>query len=70
MSDQPVAETTTYTKHDKRKRRTATPLAGFELAIPAIERPQTCALNRAATGFFFCGAVAQLWPRPPHCWGL
>jgi hypothetical protein len=26
------------------------PSAGFETAIPAIERPQTYALDRAATG--------------------
>ena len=26
------------------------PLAGFEPAIAAIERPQTCAVHRAATG--------------------
>jgi hypothetical protein len=29
------------------------PPAGFELAIPASERPQTYALDRAATGIVF-----------------
>ena len=32
------------------------PSAGFELAIPAIERPETYALDRASTGMveFIC----------------
>ena len=42
-SDQLVAETATYTKHNKRKSRISMPLAGFEPAIPAIERSQTYA---------------------------
>ena len=45
-SDQPEAKTT----HNTHKRHTSMPQAGFETAIPAIERPQTNALNRAATG--------------------
>ena len=32
------------------KRQTSKPTAGFEPAIPAIERLQACALDRAATG--------------------
>jgi len=40
MSDQPVAETTTYTTDNKHKRRTFMHSAGFEPAIPAIKRPQ------------------------------
>ena len=46
MSLQPVAEAATCSHN----RRTYVPLAGFELAIPAIERLQTSALDRAATG--------------------
>jgi hypothetical protein len=38
------------TTHNTQKRQTSMPLAGFELAIPEIERPQIHALFRAATG--------------------
>jgi hypothetical protein len=38
---------TTYNTHD---RRTSMPQAGFEHTIPTSERPQTHALDRAATG--------------------
>jgi hypothetical protein len=48
--DQLVAEAATYTTHNKYKRQTFMPSAVFETAIPAIERPQTYALDRAATG--------------------
>ena len=41
-SDQPVAETSTW-QH-------TTPPAGFEPTVSAGERPQTYALDRAATG--------------------
>jgi len=40
-SDQLVAEAATYTKHNKHKRRTSMPSAGFEPAIPAIKRLQS-----------------------------
>jgi hypothetical protein len=40
-SDQPVTEAATYTTHNKHKRRTSLPSAGFEPAIPASERSQT-----------------------------
>jgi hypothetical protein len=50
MSDQLVAETTTYTTHNKLKRRTSTPAVGFEPAIPAIEQLQTYAFNSTAIG--------------------
>jgi hypothetical protein len=49
-SDQLVAEAATYTTHNKHKRRTSIPSAGFELIIPAVERLQTYAFDRAATG--------------------
>jgi hypothetical protein len=38
------------TTHDNHKRQTSMPLVGFEHAIQASERPQTCALDCAATG--------------------
>jgi hypothetical protein len=38
------------TTHKAHKRQTSVPLAGFEPAIPASERPQTHALDRASTG--------------------
>ena len=36
------------------------PLAEFELAIPASERPQTHALDRAATGIGFEAHIASV----------
>jgi hypothetical protein len=45
----PVTEISTYTPHNNHKRQTSMPPAGFEPEIPASERPQTYALNRAAT---------------------
>jgi hypothetical protein len=36
LTDQLVAETVTYTTHNKQKRRKLTPSAGFETAIPAV----------------------------------
>jgi hypothetical protein len=38
------------TTHNTHKRQTSMPLAGFEPTIPGSERPQTHALDRAATG--------------------
>jgi hypothetical protein len=38
------------TTHNNHKRQTSMPLAGFEPAIPASKRPQTHALDCAATG--------------------
>ena len=49
-SDQPDADTATYTTHNTHKRQTSMSPAGFEPAIPASERPQTHALDRAAIG--------------------
>jgi hypothetical protein len=45
-SDQPVAETYTYT--GQHKRQTSMPRAGFEPATAATKQPQTYALDRAA----------------------
>jgi len=42
---------TTYNIH---KRQTSMPPAGFEFTIPTSERPQTLALDRAATGIDPC----------------
>jgi hypothetical protein len=51
MKDQPVAEAATYTTHNKHKRRTTSmPSVGFEPRIPVVERLQTYALDRTATG--------------------
>jgi hypothetical protein len=38
------------TTHETHNRQTSTPPAGFELAIPASEWPQTHAFDRGATG--------------------
>ena len=46
----PDAKTSTCTTHRIHKRQTSMPPAGFEPAIPARERPQTRALDRADTG--------------------
>jgi len=46
-SDQLVAEAATCTKHIIQKRKTSTPSAGFEPAIPAIIRPQNYVLQTA-----------------------
>ena len=54
------------------------PLAGFELAIPARDWPQTHALERAATGIGHCAAVepgtfrfvAQCLDQLLHCSAL
>ena len=38
--------------HNKHNRRTSMPSAAFRLAIPAIKRPQTQALDRVVKGLF------------------
>jgi hypothetical protein len=48
-SDQPD-----LTTHNTHKRQTFLPPAGFEPTIPASERPQTHALDGAATGIAVC----------------
>jgi hypothetical protein len=55
-SDQPVAETSTYTgQHNiDNKRQASIPREGFEPATPASKRPQTYALGRAATRIGRC----------------
>jgi len=54
MSDQLVEEDATYTTHNKHKRRTFMPLAGFEPVIPAMERLHTYGLFRfAAVSYHF-----------------
>jgi len=47
-SDLPVAET--LTTHNTHMRQTSMPQSEFESTIPAIERPPTHSLDRAATG--------------------
>jgi len=49
MTDQTVAVATTYITHDKHESRTSMPSARFEPTIPAIERPQTYALDSTST---------------------
>jgi hypothetical protein len=50
-SDQPIAEASTYTgQHNIQTQQTSMPQVEFEPAIPATKRPQTCALDHAATG--------------------
>jgi hypothetical protein len=46
----PKEKTFKCTAHNSHKRQIPIFLAGFESAIPANERPQTNALDRAATG--------------------
>jgi hypothetical protein len=48
-SNRPEAETST-SAHNTYKRQASIPPSGFKLAIPASERPQTHALDCAATG--------------------
>ena len=48
--NQPVAEASTNTIHNIRKRQTSMSPAGFEPAVPASKCPNIHALNRPATG--------------------
>jgi hypothetical protein len=50
------------TTHNSHKRQTSTPPAGFEPTIPASERPQTQALDCAATGI----STARVLPCRNH----
>jgi hypothetical protein len=50
-SSQLVTKATTNTTHNKHNRRTCLPTAGFESAIPAVQRPQTYVIERTATDF-------------------
>jgi len=49
-SDHPDAETSICTTYNIHKRQISMPPVEFETVIPASERPQTHALNHAATG--------------------
>jgi hypothetical protein len=49
-SDQPLNSDLYLTTHNNQKRQASMSPAGFEPAIPASKRPQTHALDRAATG--------------------
>jgi hypothetical protein len=48
--DRPFAEAATCTTHNTLKTQTSMTPAGLETPIPASERPQTHALDRASTG--------------------
>ena len=53
------------TTHNTHNRQTSIPPVGFEPAVSAGERPQTYALDRAATGIgdvHFGGANFKFWP--------
>ena len=65
--DRPDAETSTCTTHEIHKGQTLKPPAGFEPAIPASERTQTYALDRADTGFG-CFSTYDV-RRPQRLWG-
>jgi hypothetical protein len=56
-SDQPDAETSTWQHTTLTRGRHPCPRAGFEPAIPTSERPQTHALDGAATGI--CRALVS-----------
>jgi hypothetical protein len=48
-SDQLVVQVATYTTHYKHKTRTFMSSARLELVVPALKRPQSCALDRLFT---------------------
>ena len=50
MSDQTVAETSTWQLNNTDKTETSMPPAGFEPTIPASQRPQTHVLDNSDTG--------------------
>ena len=49
-SEQLVAEVAIHTAHNNHNKQLSVPSAGFKPAIPAIERPQTYALDRKVSG--------------------
>jgi hypothetical protein len=50
MNDQLVVEAGTDTTHNRHKRQTSMPSAGFETSVPTIKRLQTYVLDRMETG--------------------
>ena len=60
--------------HNSYQRKTSMPSAGFEPAISARERPQTHALDRAATGIFHWKVRKKImWTQTnmaAHCFNL
>jgi hypothetical protein len=58
MNNQLVAETTTFTIHNKKRDETSMLSAVFEPAVLAMEQSPTYALDRTATGiglrFIYC----------------
>jgi len=53
-SDQPRRRGLYLPTHNIHKKQTSIPSAGFEPTIPASQRPQAHALDRAATGIGLC----------------
>ena len=77
--DQPIAETSTWPHTTLTKIKTSMPMARFEPATPASERPQIRALDRAATGngkrslerqraptFFWTAGTGENWLQVCH----
>ena len=64
------AEAATYTTHNKHKRWTSMLSVGFKPTIPAIELPQTYALDRTATGIslLWIGVVVPLQQNGAFLW--
>jgi hypothetical protein len=64
MRDQPVAESSSWQHIINDKRQTTITPVGFEPAIPASDRLQKHALNRAATGIglFLCSLLICVFP--------
>jgi len=56
------------TTHNNHNRKTSMSMTGFEPTIPASERPQTHALNCAATGIVrfitSCVGCVSIWLQP------
>jgi hypothetical protein len=50
MSDQLVTKATTYTTHNKHKKQTSLPSAGFEPLIPTLKWLHTYTLDSMANG--------------------
>jgi len=57
----PIAETSHLTTYNTHKTQTYMLLAGFDLTIPASERPQTHVLDRADTGTGLSSSCSYTW---------
>ena len=66
-SDRPVAKELPPTTHNTHMRQTSMATARFEPPTPAIERPQTHALERAATEIGSKNAILSQTTNIPSC---